>query len=81
LDISEKCDVFACESTSDFWNFNYDSLIKHIHGIVGNARNMKVFTYQQIESRFRIHCKIYTLNSMIQPSNVFPKDQKVSSIN
>jgi len=28
--ISEKCDVVACESTSDFWVPIYDSLIKHL---------------------------------------------------
>ena len=42
---------------------------------------MKVFTHKKIESRFRIHCTIYTLNSMIQPSNVSTKDQKVLFIN
>jgi transposase len=35
--ISEKCDVVACESTSDFWVPIYDSLIKHLPVIVRNA--------------------------------------------
>jgi len=30
LDKSEKCDVVACESTSDFWVPIYDLLIKHL---------------------------------------------------
>jgi hypothetical protein len=35
--ISEKCDVVACESTSDFWVPIYDSLIKHLPVIIGNG--------------------------------------------
>ena len=45
--ISEKCDVIACESTSDFWVPIHDSLIKHLHIIVGNARDVKVFTHKK----------------------------------
>ena len=44
---SEKCNVVACESTSDFWVPIYDSLIKHLPVIVGNARDMKVFTHKK----------------------------------
>ena len=33
--LSEKCDVIACESTSDFWVPIYDSLIKHLPVIIG----------------------------------------------
>ena len=44
--ISEKCDVVACESTSEFWVPIYDSLIKHLPVIVGNARDMKAFTHK-----------------------------------
>ena len=45
--ISEKCDVVACESTSDFWVPIHDSLVKHLTVIVGNARDMKVFTHKK----------------------------------
>lgn len=45
--ISEKCDVVACESTSDFWVPIYDALIKHLPVIVGNARDMKAFTHKK----------------------------------
>ena len=39
--LTEKCDVVACESTSDFWVPIYDSLIGHLTVIVGNARDRK----------------------------------------
>ena len=45
--ISEKCDVVACESTSYFWVPIHDSLVKHLTVIVGNARDMKVFTHKK----------------------------------
>ena len=38
--ILEKCDVIACESTSDIWVPIYDSLKKHLLVIVGNARDI-----------------------------------------
>ena len=46
---SEQCDVVACESTSDFWVPIYDSLIKHLHVIIGNARDMKVFHWSSVK--------------------------------
>jgi hypothetical protein len=44
---SEKCDVVACESTSDFWVPIYESMIDHLPVIVGNARDMKAFTHKK----------------------------------
>ena len=44
---SEKCDVVACESTSDFWVPIHDSLIRYLPVIIGNARDMKVFTHKK----------------------------------
>ena len=46
---SEKCDVVACESTSDFWVPIYESLIDHLPVIVGNARDMKAFTHKKTD--------------------------------
>jgi len=47
--ISEKCNVVACESTSDFWVPIHDSLINYLPVIVGNARDMKAFTHKKTE--------------------------------
>ncbi|AKB32946.1 Mobile element protein [Methanosarcina siciliae HI350] len=48
--ISEKCDVVACESTSDFWVPIYESLINYLTVIVGNARDMKAFTHKKTDN-------------------------------
>ena len=74
--MSEQCDVVACESTSDFWVPIYDSLIRHLPVIVGNARDMKAFTHKKTD---RIDSEVIAqlaLNKMIQPSRVFAKNQR-----
>ena len=70
---SEKCDVVACESTSDFWVPIYESLIHHLPVIVGNARDMKVFTHKKTDKIDSEIIAQLALNKMIQPSRVFPK--------
>jgi transposase len=74
--ISEKCNVVACESTSDFWVPIHDSLINHLPVIVGNARDMKVFTHKKTDKIDSEVIAQLALNNMIQPSRVFPKDQR-----
>ena len=73
---SEKCDVVACESTSDFWVPIHDLLIKHLPVIVGNARDMKVFTHKKTDKIDSEVIAQLALNNMIQPSRVFPKDHR-----
>jgi transposase len=74
--ISEQCDVVACESTSDFWVPIYDSLIKHLPVIVGNARDMKAFTHKKTDKLDSEFIAQLALNKMIQPSRVFAKNQR-----
>ncbi|AKB38122.1 Mobile element protein [Methanosarcina siciliae C2J] len=69
---SEKCDVVACESTSDFWVPIHDSLIKHLPFIVGNARDMKAFTHKKTDKIDSEVIAKLALNGMVQPSRVFP---------
>ncbi len=73
---SEKCDVVACESTSDFWVPIYDSLINHLPVIVGNARDMKAFTHKKTDKIDSEFIAKLALNKMVQPSRVFPKNQR-----
>ena len=73
---SEKCDVVACESTSDFWVPIYDSLINHLPVIVGNARDMKAFTHKKTDKIDSEVIAQLALNKMVQPSRVFPKNQR-----
>lgn len=74
--ISEQCDVVACESTSDFWVPIYDSLIKYLPVIVGNARDMKAFTHKKTDKLDSEFIAQLALNKMIQPSRVFVKTQR-----
>ncbi|MFZ2497963.1 IS110 family transposase [Methanosarcina sp.] len=74
--ISEKCDVVACESTSDFWIPIHDSLIKHLPVIVGNARDMKAFTHKKTDKIDSEFIAQLALNKMVQPSRIFPKDHR-----
>ena len=73
---SEKCDVVACESTSDFWVPIYDSLIKHLPVLVGNARDMKAFTHKKTDKVDSEFIAQLALNNMIQASRIFPKDHR-----
>jgi transposase len=68
--------VVACESTSDFWVPIYDSLIKHLPVIIGNARDMKAFTYKKTDKIDSEVIAQLALNKMIQSSRVFPKDHR-----
>ena len=73
---SEQCDVVACESTSDFWVPIYDSLIKHLPVIVGNARDMKALTHKKTDKLDSEFIAQLALNNMIQSSRVFSKDHR-----
>ncbi len=42
LILEHKCDVVACESTSDYWVCIYDMLFDRVPVIVGNAHDIKV---------------------------------------
>ena len=74
--LSEKCDVVACESTSDFWVPIYHSLIKHLPVIVGNARDMKAFTHKKTDKVDSEFIAKLALNNMVQSSRVFPKNHR-----
>jgi transposase len=74
--LTEKCDVVACESTSDFWVPIYDSLIGHLTVIVGNARDIKAFTHKKTDKIDSEFIAQLALNNMIKPSRVFSKNQR-----
>ena len=71
--LSEKCDVIACESTSDYWVPIYESLNDHITVIVGNARDIKAFTHKKTDNIDSEFIARLALNNMIQPSRVFTR--------
>lgn len=72
----EQCDVVACESTSDFWIPIYETLIKHLLVIVGNARDMKALTHKKTDKIDSEFIAQLALNNMVKASRVFPKDHR-----
>lgn len=74
--LEEKCDVVACESTSDFWVPIYDSLISHTTVIVGNARDMKAYAHKKTDKIDSEFIAQLALNKMIKPSRVFPRSHR-----
>ncbi|AKB45091.1 Mobile element protein [Methanosarcina vacuolata Z-761] len=55
---------------------SYDSLIKHLPVIIGNARDMKAFTHKKTDKLDSEFIAQLALNKMIQPSRVFVKTQR-----
>lgn len=74
--LEEKCDVVACESTSDFWVPIYDTLISHLTVIVGNARDMKAYTHKKTDKIDSEFIAQLALNNMVKPSRVFSKSHR-----
>ena len=45
--IEHNCDVVACESTSDFWVPIYTMMEGQVTVIIGNARDIKMFSHKR----------------------------------
>ncbi len=71
--IEHKCDVVACESTSDFWVCIYDILISHVLVIVGNAHDIKVMAHKKTDKIDAEKIALLALKGMIAPSRVMPR--------
>jgi len=74
--IENKCNVVACESTSDFWVPIYDTLINYVPVIVGNARDMKAFSHKKTDKIDSEFIAQLALNDMIKPSRIFSPDHR-----
>ncbi|MBT8348148.1 MAG: IS110 family transposase [Sulfurovum sp.] len=74
--LEEKCNVVACESTSDFWVPIYDTLINYVPVIIGNARDMKAFTHKKTDKIDSEFIAQLALNNMIKPSRIFAPDHR-----
>lgn len=46
--LDNKCQVVACESTSDYWVHIYDLLYDCLEVIVGNPHDMKVLSHKKL---------------------------------
>jgi transposase len=68
---SHKCEVVACESTSDFWVPIYELINGTIPVIVGNARDIKALSHKKTDKVDSEMIARLALHGMIQPSRIF----------
>jgi transposase len=74
--IEHKCEVVACESTSDFWVPIYTMMEGHATVIVGNARDIKMFSHKKTD---KVDSELITqlaLKGMIRPSRIFDRNHR-----
>ncbi|MDN7023851.1 IS110 family transposase [Methanoculleus sp. FWC-SCC1] len=71
--LEHKCDVVACESTSDYWVHIYDLLIDHVPVLVGNAHDIKVLSHKKTDKIDSEMIAQLALKGMISPSRVMPR--------
>ncbi|QVV87572.1 IS110 family transposase [Methanospirillum sp. J.3.6.1-F.2.7.3] len=74
--LKNKCQVVACESTSDYWVQIYDSLIEHLPVIVGNAHDIKVLSHKKTDKIDSEIIALLALKGMIAPSRVFSRHHR-----
>ncbi|MDO9035748.1 MAG: transposase, partial [Methanoregula sp.] len=69
--IENRCDVIACESTSDFWVPVHTMMSGHVTVIVGNARDIKMFSHKKTDKVDSELIAQLALKGMIRPSRIF----------
>jgi transposase len=74
--IEHKCEVVACESTSDFWVPIYTMMEGHATVIVGNARDIKMFSHKKTDKVDSEHIAQLALKGMIRPSRIFDRNHR-----
>lgn len=74
--LSNKCQVVACESTSDYWVQLYDLLSDYLEVIVGNPHDMKVLTHKKTDKIDSENIALLALKGMIEPSRIFPRHHR-----
>ena len=68
-----KCQVVACESTSDYWVQIYDLLCDYLEVIVGNPHDMKVLSHKKTDKIDSEMIALLAMKGMIQSSRIFPR--------
>jgi len=71
-----RCNVVACESTSDYWIPVYDMLEDHTKVIVGNARDIKMFSHKKTDKVDSELIAQLALNGMIPSSRIHPRQHR-----
>lgn len=76
LIFEHKCDVVACESTSDYWVCIYDLLVDHVPVIIGNAHDIKALSHKKTDKIDSEMIALLALKGMITPSRVMPRHHR-----
>jgi len=76
LILEHKCDVVACESTSDYWVCIYDMLFDRVPVIVGNAHDIKVLAHKKTDKIDSEMIALLALKGMITPSRIMPRHHR-----
>ena len=71
-----KCDVVACESTSDYWVCIHDLLDDRVPVIVGNAADIKALAHKKTDKIDSEMIALLALKGMITPSRVMPRHHR-----
>jgi len=74
--IEHKCEVVACESTSDFWVPICTLMEGHVTVIVGNARDIKMFSHKKTDKVDSELIAQLALKGMIRPSRIFDRNHR-----
>lgn len=74
--LDHKCDVVACESTSDYWVCIYDLLVEHVPVLVGNAHDIKMLAHKKTDKIDSEMIALLALKGMIAPSRVMPRHHR-----
>jgi transposase len=74
--IEHKCEVVACESTSDFWVPIYTMMEGHVTVIVGNARDIKMYSHKKTDKVDSELIAQLALKGMIRPSRIFDRNHR-----
>ena len=69
--LTNKCQVVACESISDYWVHIYDVLYDYLDVIVGNPHDMKVLSHKKTDKIDSEIIAKLALKGMIKPSRIF----------
>ncbi|MFZ1896641.1 IS110 family transposase [Methanoregula sp.] len=74
--IEHKCDVVACELRSDFWVPVCAMMEGQVTAIVGNARDIKMFSHIKTDKVDLELIAQLALKGMIRPSRIFDRNHR-----
>ena len=74
--LENRCDVVACESTSDYWLPIYEMLENRVKVIVGNARDIKAISHKKTDKVDSAWIAKLALHNLIPASRIPDKESR-----